>query len=79
VTGRTKRWHLYLTAASTGFRVSELVELTPSSFDLVADLPLVRAQAAYTKNRKKAEQPLSPDVAQALRTYLDARPANRRS
>ncbi len=70
------RYHLYLTAAGTGLRVSELASLAPPSFDLDASPPVVRAEAAYTKNRKEAEQPLPGDVTEALRGYLEGRPVD---
>jgi integrase len=70
------RFHLYLTAAGTGLRVSELASLLPSNFDLDAKPPIVCVLAAYTKNRKEVEQPLPPDVAEALRRYLAGRPAD---
>src|SRR5262249_35406638 len=57
------RHALYLTAAATGLRVSELASLRPGSFCLEETTPFIRLQAAYAKNRKEAEQPLPPDVA----------------
>jgi site-specific recombinase XerD len=72
----TDRFHLYLTAAATGLRVAELDSLTPESFDLDGESPVVNARAAYCKNRKEAEQPLPLDVAAALREYLDGKPAD---
>jgi integrase len=68
------RFHLYLTAAASGLRVAELASLTPVCFCLDQCPPVVRAEAGYTKNRKEAEQPLQPDVAEALRGYLVGRP-----
>ena len=67
------RHYLYLTAMSTGLRVSELASLTPGSFDLKGDRPTVTVMAAYTKNRKMAVQPLPDDVATALAVYLRAK------
>jgi integrase len=69
------RYHLYLTAASTGFRVSELASMTPESFDLDGDTPTATVQAGCTKNREQAVQPLPASVATALRGYLEAKPA----
>jgi integrase len=68
------RHALYLTAAGTGLRVSELASLTPESFHLQGPAPFIRLQAAYAKNRKEAEQPLPPDVAEVLRGYLAGKP-----
>ena len=69
------RYFLYLTAAATGFRVSELASMTPESFDLAGDSPTATVEATCTKNRKLAVQPLPVDVAKALREFLRARPA----
>ncbi len=69
---------LYLVAANTGLRASELASLTPSSFELIGNRPLVRCQAGYTKNGQEAIQPLRRDVAAMLAEYLadksDAQP-----
>jgi excisionase family DNA binding protein len=65
---------LYLTACSTGFRVRALAGLTPADFDLTADLPAIQLPARLAKNKKAKVQPLAPDVAVALRVYLDGRP-----
>jgi len=70
------RLMLYATAMVTGFRASELASLVPPSFDLAADTPSVTGEAADTKNRQEALQPLPPDVAEALRDYLAGRPAD---
>jgi integrase/recombinase XerD len=51
------------------------VSLTPESFQLDGAEPVVLVPAAYTKNRKIAEQPVQPDVVQALREYLAGKPA----
>jgi site-specific recombinase XerD len=69
LTGRD-RFALYLTAASSGLRASELLSLTPASFDLAATPPVVRLQSAYAKNRKQAELPLSAEVVEVLRAHL---------
>ncbi len=69
------RHFLYLTACATGFRVSELASMTPESFNLDSDTPTATVQAACTKNRKEAVQPLPLDVAAALRSFLANKPA----
>jgi integrase len=69
------RYAIYLTAAATGFRTSELASMTPESFDLEGPTPTAKVQAACTKNRKEAVQPLPLDVAAALRDYLRGKPA----
>ena len=67
---------LYLTAFSTGLRVSELASIPPRGFDLNASPPTVTVKAAYTKNRRSVDQPLPVGVAALLRVYLLDRPAN---
>lgn len=74
LTGADRR-HLYLAACATGFRVSELASMAPESFDLDGQTPTAKVQAACTKNRKEAVQPLPLDVAKALRNYLASKPA----
>jgi excisionase family DNA binding protein len=67
---------LYATAAASGFRVEELASLTPESFDLdSANGPLVVLRGDVAKNGLLAEQPLPPDLAEALRSHLADRPA----
>jgi integrase len=70
------RFTIYLTAAATGFRTSELATMTPASFDMDRDTPTATVQAACTKNRKEAVQPLPQDVAAVLRDYLADKSAN---
>lgn len=50
--------------------------LTPADFDLEANPPTARVEAAYSKNRKEAVQPPPPDVAETLRAYLAGKPAD---
>jgi site-specific recombinase XerC len=69
------RFHLYLTAAGTGFRASASASLTPADFDLSADTPIVTLPARFNKSRKTKEQPLPPEVADQLREYLTGKPA----
>ena len=64
---------LYATAIGTGFRAEELGCLTPAHFNHDAANPHVYLSAAETKNGKGVEQPLPPDVAAELRTYLAGR------
>ena len=72
------RHALYLTAAATGFRVSELASMTPESFNLDGDAPTATVEASCTKNRKLAMQPLPIDVAAALLPWLTGKAANER-
>jgi integrase len=71
------RYHLYLTAFSTGFRASELAALRPENFALDADPPTASIGGKLTKNRKAATIPLAPAVAVALRSYLVGKPKGR--
>jgi integrase len=71
------RHMIYLTAAATGFRTSELASMTPESFELEGDTPTATVQAACTKNRRQAVQPLPVDVAGLLRAYLRDKPAGK--
>lgn len=71
-----ERYHLYLTAFSTGFRVSELAALTPAHFDLDTELPTVSLPGKVAKNKKRVRPPLHPAVAAALRTFLAGRPVD---
>src|SRR5205823_3118198 len=69
------RYHLYLAACGTGFRVGELAALVPESFDFAGDPPAVTLPTAVAKNRRRATQPLPPSIADALKEYLRGRPA----
>jgi integrase len=66
---------LYLLAANSGFRCSELASLTPESFDLTPDSPSVTVGAAYSKRRRQDTQPLPRDFATLLRQWLRGKPA----
>jgi integrase len=69
---------LYVTAAASGFRASALASLRPENFDLARfGVATVTLGAEHAKNGRTAEQPLPPDVADALRGYLAKRPAGR--
>ena len=74
LSGRDRHF-LYLTACASGFRASELSALLPGSFALDATPPTATVPAAYTKNKRVAVQPLSAEVVEALRGYLEDRPA----
>src|SRR5262245_2533772 len=64
------RVFLYLTAAYTGFRESELASLTVDSFDFDSDPPSVVCGAAYSKRRRRDTQPLRNDLAELLRQWI---------
>jgi integrase len=70
----TDRFHLYLTAATTGFRARALSNLTPSDFDLVGDTPTVSLAARFAKNRKSKVQPLPTETATQLGEYVQSKP-----
>jgi integrase/recombinase XerC len=61
------RFRLYATACGTGFRAAALASLTPESFDLDGEPPVVTLAARRNKSRKLKVQPLPPDVAELLR------------
>jgi len=67
---------LYLTAAGTGFRASELASLTPASFNLSGDAPAVTLSAARSKRRRADVQPIRADLAGRLATWLKGKPAD---
>jgi site-specific recombinase XerC len=66
---------LYLLAANSGFRCSELASLRPESFDLAGNSPSVTVDAAYSKRRRQDTQPLPRDVATVLAEWLRGKPA----
>ena len=66
---------LYILAASTGLRASELASLTPECFDLDSPTPTVHCLAGYTKNGAEAVLPLRSDVAVRMRDFLSGRAA----
>ena len=69
---------LYRLALGTGFRAAELASLTPEAFDLEGDPPTVTVTAAYSKRRRNDCQPIRPDLADALRPWLAAKPPRER-
>jgi integrase len=68
---------LYILGAMTGLRRSELASLTPESFRLDDEVPVVVVQAASTKNGKLAEQPIPRPLAESLRSWLSSRALSR--
>jgi hypothetical protein len=65
----------YRVAIGTGFRADEIRSLTPESFDLVVRPPTITVQAAYSKRRRRDEQPIRTDMAELLKAWLKDRPA----
>jgi integrase len=72
------RYHIYLTAISTGFRAKEIAFLTPNSFDLDATPPIAHMKAKNAKNKRYACQPLPDELVEALKVYLSKKPINQR-
>ncbi len=69
---------LYAVALGTGLRRNELASLTRESFDLQADQPTVIVENAYTKNRKRVEQPLPAWLVAMLHPWLTHKRAGER-
>jgi integrase len=65
-----ERAALYTVAGMTGLRASELASLTPRSFHLDTDPPVVVVEAAYSKHRRRDEVPLHADLVHELRVWL---------
>ncbi len=68
---------LYRLAAGSGLRASELGSLTRTSFRLDAEPPIVVVEAAYSKRRRRDEQPIHPSLAAVLRPWVATKPADR--
>jgi len=66
---------LYLVAAYTGLRASELASLTAQSFDLDSDRPTLTVEAGYSKHRRRDILPLDPDIAARVRRWLSEKTA----
>lgn len=67
----------YLIASMTGLRRGEIMSLTPESFHLDDDPPVVVCEAAYTKAGVRAEQPLPEFLVGRLRTWLAGQPSGK--
>lgn len=65
---------LYRLAMGTGFRANELRGLTPESFQLDGDHPTVTIEADEAKNDKRAVQPITRELANALRPFVEGKP-----
>jgi integrase len=61
---------LYAMGLGTGLRLSELLSLVPEDFRLDHDPPTIRCKAQFTKNRKEAVQPIRPELADYLRSWV---------
>ena len=65
---------LYVVAAWTGFRRSELASLTVSQLQLTGDEPTITVSAAYSKRRRRDVIPLHLSVAALVRSWLELNP-----
>lgn len=73
ITAPYRAW-LYRVAAATGLRAGELGSLTPQSFDLRSDTPVVTVEAAYSKRRRRDVQPLPVGLVNGLAKFLTGKP-----
>ncbi len=69
----TDRVMLYLVASETGLRANELASLSVGSLDLDARIPAITVEAASSKRRRRDVQPIRPELAARLRTWLSQR------
>src|SRR5262249_5300560 len=69
-----ERAMLYRVASRTGFRAQELASLTPESFDLAGDDPVVTVAAAYSKRKREDVQRIPADLVESLRRFVADRP-----
>ena len=65
---------VYRVACGSGLRSGELASLTHQSFELDADPPTIKVQAAYSKHRRDDVQPIRDDLADLLRPWLASKP-----
>ncbi len=81
--GRTtgqERAILYLLAGTTGIRKNELLSLTWSDINILADNPFICIRACIAKNHKEALQPLAPmavSILQALKASIRPKDTDR--
>jgi site-specific recombinase XerD len=64
---------LYEVALGTGFRRSELAALTCRNVVLTGEVPTIRLGAKSTKNRQRVTQPISHNLAEKLRRFLQGK------
>lgn len=72
VTVSGQRGVVYLTAAFTGLRRGELLELEWRDLHLEAERPFVNVRASISKNHKQAMLPVHPDLVGALVKFRSA-------
>jgi len=64
-----ERARVYIVSYMTGLRRKEMASLTPQSFDLDGDPPLMTVQATVSKHRKKDVLPLHLELVAMLREW----------
>src|SRR5262249_52457847 len=64
-----RRWVVYLTAALTGLRRSELKRLQWGDMHLDAERPFIQLRASATKARRADVVPINPELLEALRRH----------
>ena len=70
LTGEQRAW-LYMIAAYSGLRASELYTLPPIASTWTLTRRLSKLRAADTKNRQPTQQPIRRDFADMLKGWLD--------
>jgi integrase len=65
-----QRARIYFLAYMTGLRKGELASLSPKSFNLDADTPIVTVEARHSKHRRKDVLPLHPELVAELRAWF---------
>jgi len=65
---------LYVVAAYTGLRASELASLTPELVQLAGEPATLTVEAGYSKRRRLDTIPLTPELAVQLKAWLALRP-----
>lgn len=68
-----ERCLIYRLAVLSGLRKSEIASLTLESFHLDGQTPKVVVDAAFSKHRKKDEQPIPEDIVPAMREWLSTK------
>lgn len=64
------RARAYTLSYLTGLRRLEMASLTPASFDLDAEQPIVHVAAACSKHRKEDVLPLHPELVKQVRSWI---------
>jgi len=70
---------MYVLAAWTGFRKSEIGSLTLSSFDLIGDPRTVTVEASFSKSKRRDIQVLHPGVADWLGQWISSKETGSRN